>query len=512
MICAKITKLALIVSICLAIVPAFSARAASVVATPDSYWPATAPLQIAGYKFGFDGALSYLEIYNDSDELLDPSSWTIQADFVVKSTTDNYTATRLLKITPHSSGLMKPNAHAIVDTSMLVSGASYSGTDWGALLSTSTPTITATITISKEGYKNDTYSLKALNDMKWYTRAKTTTGYAAISSTVFSASAQETLYDDGLYIAPVAPAVSLVEVYAYSSDCTPEDASPYCGDYLKFHIDGVLPNIEDYVVRTDNNSPNRTSTNTFSLEKAEENGEYLTIRTDDDGKPISLTNSGGYIWLEDKYQGERYGTSISYPSFLSSNQGWSYALSSGIWQWTTTPQPMQENVITPPVEEVVVCPAGKYLNPDTGRCRTIEEAVNALAACPEGQERNPLTNRCRTKVVAAAATLTPCGEGQERNPATNRCRSIASAVAELMPCDEGYERNPATNRCRKVAGASTTANPAQVIEEAKGGTWNAWTWALVGIGVSGAIGYGVYEWRHELRQFGISIAAKLGKK
>lgn len=116
-------------------------------------------------------------------------------------------------------------------------------------------------------------------------------------------------------------------------------------------------------------------------------------------------------------------------------------------------------------------------------------------------------------MTTATATLAACSEGQERNPATNRCRSIASAVAELMPCDEGYERNPATNRCRKVAGVSTAAATSnELVESAKGSTWNVWTWSLVAVAATGAIGYGVYEWRHELSGFGQAIATKFGRK
>ena len=118
------------------------------------------------------------------------------------------------------------------------------------------------------------------------------------------------------------------------------------------------------------------------------------------------------------------------------DRGMAYARTGKGWVWTTTPQPDRANLITLPVVSVIECPAGKYRNPDTGRCRTVEEAVNELATCPEGQARSTETNRCRSLATLAKATLTACGEGQERNPLTGRCRSIASAVAELLPCDE----------------------------------------------------------------------------
>lgn len=499
--------------------------------TPDSYWPQTNPLQISAFKFLPDGRLGFMEFYNDSDNLLDPSKWQIQAEVKLQACetstkcTDKYTAVRTLSMSARKPGRMLPGKHVIANGVDGIDGTSYDSSGWLEPLPTITDpklTIVFSTTISMTNgngaYKTDTYTFKSVNDGAIYRRARTTTGYAAMSLTAFSPGSS-VLYDDGLYATPPAPNVELVEVYAYANDCAPEDIADDCRDYLKFRITGDLQNIEDYVVRTDNGTANRTSSNTFSLAQAVESGEYLTLRQDDSGKPISLTNSGGYVWLEDKYEGVRFGASVQYPSFTSEHQSWAYAKNDlGDWTWTSSPMPGLPNKITMPVVEQVTtpsCPAGKYLNPDTNRCRTIEEAVNALAACPEGQERNQATNRCRAKVVSASAVLSPCGEGQERNPLTNRCRSISSALAELLPCDEGYERNPATNRCRKIAGVSTTAataNAPAIVESAKGSNWDAWTWALVAVGATGAIGYGIYEWRHELLGFGQKIASRFGKK
>ena len=120
--------------------------------------------------------------------------------------------------------------------------------------------------------------------------------------------------------------------------------------------------------------------------------------------------------------------------------------------------------------------------------------------------------------AVAGATLEPCKEGQERNPLTNRCRSIASAVAELIPCDEGYERNPSTNRCRKVVttavagvGGSTAENNQSIVKNT-GGQWSIWTWSLVAVGATGAIGYGVYEWRDEFSKVARKFVGIFGNK
>ena len=141
------------------------------------------------------------------------------------------------------------------------------------------------------------------------------------------------------------------------------------------------------------------------------------------------------------------------------------------------------------------CPAGKYRNPETNRCRNLESSITALAACQTGQERNPETNRCKK---VDTSTLTPCKEGQERNPETNRCRKVGNEDG-LTPCQIGQERNPETNRCRKIA---TTANNAlaavsntAAISQVKSG------FKIVAVLAVVVVGYGLYEYRIDIKNF-----------
>lgn len=413
-----------------------------------------------------------------------------------------------------------PNGHVVLANTNVLAGTTYTIDGWSkpATNDAATPGLKFTL---------DTYRVSQTDIKVSDTLEKRSYGVSSYLSTFVDAVPIGTplvdpyltdiVFDDGLYEIPVGFPGKIVELYPYSSDCAPNDMSILCGDYIKIHMDkdADLATLSSFVVRTDSNSSSRTSSNTFHITKAMINDDgYLTISLDDTGKRISLTNSGGYVWVEDLYGLKTYSETMTrYESASSDEQGYSWDLNSNdTWQWSTSPQPFSVNVVTAPAQEVTVCPAGKYLNPDTGRCRTVEEAVNALSACPEGQYRNPLTNRCK-QIASTTSTLVPCGEGQERNPLTNRCRSIASAVAELLPCDEGYERNPATNRCRKVAGVSTTAAASnQLVEDEKESGPNIWTWSLVGVAVLGVVGYGVYEWRHELLGAGQAIAAKFGKK
>ena len=194
------------------------------------------------------------------------------------------------------------------------------------------------------------------------------------------------------------------------------------------------------------------------------------------------------------------------PTYNNPDEGSSWALIDGIWQYTNRPTPGETD--TPSLVEeatetnVVIesnlasCAANQYRSPDTNRCRLIVTSSSTLSPCKDGQYRSEETNRCRS-IASDAGPVTACDEGQERNPDTNRCRSIGAVlgVSDLAPCKEGQERNPDTNRCRNIASPMPQAEyaPEQTAEASN--NYILW-WSLAAVGLV-AIGYGVWEWRRE---------------
>lgn len=467
---------------------ASSAGAIDVTATPATEFATSSPLMITAYQTaGSATSLLTVEVYNDSDTPVDLSNWKLMV------TTKDASVHDIITTASHT-GFVLPGEHVVY--------APTGSTTYGLTVAKQTTQIVSidfhyigTDTI----YKNASALIKDTLDLPLF-RTYTSTGYSTATQP-FASSPARNFYDDGLYQTPATPAgIQIIEIYPYASDCTPFDTSVLCGDYVKLYNSSDQDMaLDDYVLRTDSSSSSRTSSNTIALSGLLKSHDIVTISTLDNGAHLSLTNSGGYVWLEDAWGFARYDATMThYASAGTNEQGYAYALSfDSSWQWTTTPQPTGLNIVTAPVVEVAECPLGKYRNPDTGRCRTLEETVNALATCDEGYERNAETNRCRKLVVATTASVTPCLEGQERNPATNRCRSIASAVAELMPCDEGYERNPDTNRCRKIQTAAMplAAYPVQPVSAVRGDMSG-----MIALGAVAAIavGYIVWEWRREI--------------
>lgn len=253
---------------------------------------------------------------------------------------------------------------------------------------------------------------------------------------------------------------------------------------MKFYNPTSLPiDLSQFRLRIGYLGQNPSSSNTFILHGTLQPGQYAVMTYDFDNQPISVTNSGGFVWLEDAYGVTRYdNTVMEYPDASADNKkgwAWAYDASDGVWKWTSQPTPSNSQSVfkLPPVKEK-------------------KSSEKSLVPCKPGQTRNPETNRCRS-TASSASTLVPCKEGQERNPATNRCRSVKGASTELKPCKPGQERNPETNRCRKVTGGDIpeAAFAVQEVPDSQS-TFAGW-WVLGGIGAL-ATGYGVWEWRREI--------------
>jgi hypothetical protein len=448
------------------------------------------PLLITAYEASADG-LDLVQIYNNSDELVSLDGMVLKYS---QETSDTVSEIPL-------SGMMKPASHVLIAARDVLETS-----DRVAFRFMPVEGMPGTFWIESPSYLPVTLPDKAVMD-GFYKRKYTPSGTSYTTATTFtSAFGLETtspvvVEADALYDIPPSPAVEIVEVSARSKTCSPFDVDATCSDYIKLRIlQGFdMSTLGDYRVRT---GGEESVTNTFSLANASKQGDYLLLRLRDDGAFITLASSGGYVWMEDVFGLTHYEpTLVEYANASSEayvNQSWALDDSDGTWKWAI-PSPTGPNtfpkVLAEATEAPTECPAGKYRSPETNRCRTVEEAVNELAQCEEGKERNPLTNRCRSVATATSATLTPCDAGEERNPATNRCHKVVAATAELVPCQMGYERNLATNRCRKVLTSGSPATTPAAIKQSGSSFLSSTLLATAGVGV---VGYGVYEWRHEI--------------
>lgn len=223
-----------------------------------------------------------------------------------------------------------------------------------------------------------------------------------------------------------------------------------------------------------------------------------------DGTALAGHTYSAYMYVTTGLQLGNSGTSVTlvtvsaeftttYPT-VGDDESWS--LINGAWYITKTPTPNAANLFasaaTTGDEELSTeaCPIGKYRNPETNRCKNIEETGIAIVACAADQERNPATNRCR-KITTTTAQLT-CPAGQERNSATNRCRKIEAATT-TKTCPAGQERNAETNRCRKIV----TKPGGKVLATSTLGK-HVYHLAILAVVLTAIAGFGIYEYRHDL--------------
>ena len=300
------------------------------------------------------------------------------------------------------------------------------------------------------------------------------------------------LDSDPLYTPPAnAAGLQVVEILPNAHNCPPLDTDPTCSDYVKLYNPTEQPiNLAAYRLRIGYQGQSISVTNTFTwgrqLDPAQDElllppQSYILLSMRNDGVPLSITDTGNYIWLEDAFGAVAYEPVIRYPDASSTaTVGSAWAWDGITWRWTSEPQPNAPN----------------YFPPETITPAAVDIS-STLKPCASNQYRNPETNRCNT-IIASAALLTPCDPGEERNPATNRCRSIVTAGTDLTPCQPGWERNPDTNRCRKIAAPAVQGAATAAITDAAAPSVTMTGWFVAVIAVLAALSYAMYEWRQDI--------------
>lgn len=235
-------------------------------------------------------------------------------------------------------------------------------------------------------------------------------------------------------------------------------------------------------------------------------GEYLALPKSYDPTDLTklytnlnLTASSGVVSLQTpngKYRNEL--------AYTAGKKGLSYGVFADGPAWTELPTPGAENELvvtektsTSSSSSLKPCRSDQYRNSETNRCKLKSSATTSLKPCASNQYRNPETNRCRL-ISTASTSLKPCASNQYRNPETNRCRKIESATSTLKACAANQERNPETNRCRLKRESNATSSSTEAVKSLEKSSKSL---PLVGIIGSGALMYGLYEWRYDVRNF-----------
>ncbi len=424
------------------------------------------PIIITSYSF-HGPRVSYVQLFNSSSEVINLQDW--QLSYKITGQADPVVLAPL-------QGLLKPSNYIVVADSSFINSADFG---YSLNIPAAVTASASTISLESANYLAHTVTLKfdAHSDY-WQRNISTSTGNYLTTFAFFVPPTSFTLYGGGLYEYPSQTGMQVSEILANPRLCSPLDTQADCSDYVKLYNSTSQP-IDLSQLRLRNGYQGQTSTasNTYALSGTVEPEHYAVI-------PASVTNSGGFVWLEDAYGIKRYdNTVVEYPDASSDSkkgQAWAYDANDGQWKWTLQPTPADgPNVFPLPIVKVTA-------------------TITSVQPCREDQYRSEDTNRCRSLASLVTATIVPCDDDQERNPVTNRCRKIVPTASQPAPCKAGQERNPDTNRCRNVTspGVPAAAFAVEPMLET-GKAFTGW-WALGGIGTL-AIGRGAWEWRSEMR-------------
>ena len=448
------------------------AHAVDVVPYDPSTLKTDSPIIISGYAF-HGPRVNYVQLFNTSDHIIDLTGWRVEYTI-----TGQTIPVKLADL----HGLLKPTNYGLVaDTSFLPAA------DFTYALQVPADVTAAASSIAvqpPDTYLPHTVTLKAdTHSDYWQRNISTATGNFLSTFSFFVPTATFVLYGNGLYEYPSDTNLEIAEILPSPRTCSPLETDPACCEYIKLHNPTDKPiDLSLFRLRSGAQGQSATASNTFGLVGMLDPGHFVIVSASTN-QPVSLTNTGSFVWIEDSYGAKRYdSTVVEYPDASSDSkkgQAWAYDSSDGQWKWTAQPMPSDQPSVFPPV---VV---------------TSGSVTSTLVPCREDQYRSEETNRCRSLASLATASLTPCADDEERNLATNRCRKLASATSQLVPCAENQERNPDTNRCRNVASskipdASFAVQPIKDTAKAFAG-W----WVLGGLGIV-AVGYGAWEWRREM--------------
>lgn len=472
------------------------------------------PLSITSYSTTAH-RLNYVQLYNASNQVQDLDGWKLF-----------YTVEGVeLSLTVQLDGLLAPGRSVLAADEVTVPNALF-------LYVAPEVYPTDTIRISQirlaapddssylDQIVSPTYPTGSPQTM-YVTRNRSSATGNYLTSFSNSLAPPAILTQDTLYEYPETASLRVIEVLANSRNCSPLETAADCKEYVKiFNPTADSIDLGSYRLRTGYQGQAASSSNTIYLSGEIAPGGYLSF-------PISLVNSGGWVWIEDMFGMKRYDeTVVEYASAGSeSKKGLSWAQSEdGLWSWAS-PRPNGENVllsleeINSPTTPLKPCNPDQFRNPETGRCKKIE-TQSSLTPCRADQYRSEETNRCRT--IATASSLTPCATNQYRSPETNRCRNLSTTSSSLVPCKVGQYRSTETNRCRSLTAATSELKPCAANQErnpetnrcrksilgdadvgfevvdtpASSDQTLSWL-ALGGLGFA-SLGYAGWEWRREL--------------
>jgi len=305
------------------------------------------PFLITAYSFS-GHSLRYVQLFNSSDTVVSLDGWRVALEYGA-----------MQQVYAELAGIIAPRTYVTIANTLAVPTATFVFSDSSAAVDP-TPTTVSLLAPGELNFNNEVVTPSITSSTPRVAGAPATFYFARNTSTVtgnylssfmaFVPGPDFNLLSDGLYTAPDTLGLRVVEIYPDARNCTPFETDPACSDYVKIHNGSDVPiNLSSFRIRTGAYGSSSTPSNTTNLNGSLQAGHSANFA-------ISLSSSGGWVWLEDTYGTKKYElTLVSYPSVSGhDNEAWSLD-NQNTWRWTIYPTPGDSANTFPPEAVINMC-------------------------------------------------------------------------------------------------------------------------------------------------------------
>lgn len=299
----------------------FIAPAHSLDTTSPSPFLPQSPLVISAYSFEQSGQPRYIEIYNNSSIAQPVTGWSLSFEWGAKSGTSQVKPAYILPLSEHQGTYLAPDSYTVVSFDNTVSGAHVQVSG----LAVEPLNYISRVALQHQEYRPYERAMAASVIQAPMRLNRGASGY----TTTYGAEDRASLWSTQWYEPRVETSLRIVEVFANALICQPFDESALCADYVKLYNDSDEP-IDLSTVRIRTGSSNAS----VSLEGWLPGRSHVSMQ-------LNLTNSGGWVWIEDIYGVVRYDNTVVNYADSGNKRGhaWSFDESLAQWRWSAYPTP-----------------------------------------------------------------------------------------------------------------------------------------------------------------------------
>ncbi len=197
--------------------------------------------------------------------------------------------------------------------------------------------------------------------------------------------------DDPIVDQPVQPEVVLLPPQI--TELLPNPAAPTTDDIDEFvelyNPNDQALNLDGYTLETGSKDSYHFLLNNLTIPA----GSYVVVTSG--GSTLSLANSGGHARLLD----QNGIVIVQTDEYADAPEGQSWALINATWAWTTTPTPMQPNMLTTPVPLIKTAAVAKV-----AKAKVATKKVTAVKAATTTKKPVAKTTKAAAKTTAKTPT------------------------------------------------------------------------------------------------------------